>query len=197
MVPKSSPNWMSEMGSCTWRLDEESSYLTNVHTPFGWYRWRRLPFGINFAPEVFQRKMHELIEGLSGIEVVGDDFIVVGCGNTVEEANRDHDKNLVMFLERCKEQGVKLNTDKLTLRQNEIPFIGHVATGKGLRVDPAKVWAISEMPAPADKAGVQTVGTCTVPRQILATLVRHHQIIKRTDAERRRVGVGQCTANSN
>lgn len=62
---------------------------------------------------------------------------------------------LISFLERCKEQDVKLNTDKLNLRQKEVPFIGHIATDKGLRVDPAKVRAISEMPAPTDKAGVQ------------------------------------------
>ena len=45
-------------------LDEPSSYLTTFHTPFGRYRWRRMPFGISSAPEVFQRRMHELIEGL-------------------------------------------------------------------------------------------------------------------------------------
>ena len=39
--------------------------------------------------------MHELIEGLSGIEVVADDFIVIGCGNTIEEATDDHDKVLM------------------------------------------------------------------------------------------------------
>ena len=41
--------------------------------------------------------MHELIEGLSGIEVVADDFVVVGFGDTLEEAFRDHNKNLVAF----------------------------------------------------------------------------------------------------
>ena len=49
----------------------------------------------------------------------------------------------MMFLERCKEQGGKLNIDKLTLRQNEVPLIGYVSTDKGLRVDSAKPWAIS------------------------------------------------------
>ena len=43
------------------KLDEESSYLTTFHTPFGRYRWCRMPFGISSAPEVFQRRMHELI----------------------------------------------------------------------------------------------------------------------------------------
>ena len=79
-------------------LDEESSYLTTFQTPFGRYRWKRMPFGISSAPEVFQRKMHELIEGLAGVEVVADDFIAVGYGNTFEEATRDHDKTLLEFL---------------------------------------------------------------------------------------------------
>ena len=43
-------------------LDEQSSFLTTFKTPFGWYHWRRTPFGIKSAPEIFQRKMHELIE---------------------------------------------------------------------------------------------------------------------------------------
>ena len=76
------------------RLDERSSYLTTFNTPFGRYRYKRMPFGISSAPEVFQKKMHELIEGLHGIEVVADDFVVVGYGNTVDEANVDHDKRL-------------------------------------------------------------------------------------------------------
>ena len=48
-----------------------------------------------------------------------------------------------------------LNAQKLCLRETEVPFIGHVTTAKGLCVDPAKVQAIMEMPAPNDKAGVQ------------------------------------------
>lgn len=99
--------------------------------------------------------MHELIEGLSGIEVIADNFIVIGCGSTLEEANVDHDKVLMAFLERCKEQGVKLNTDKLNLRMTEVPLIGHNAMDKGLRVDPAKVRAISEMPAPTKLESMQ------------------------------------------
>jgi len=127
-------------------LDEHSSFLTTFHTPFGRYCWWRLSFGISSAPEVFQRKKHELIEGLSGVEVVADDFIVIGCRSTLEEATVDHNKVLMAFLECCKEQGVRLNTDKLNLWMTEVQFIKHIATDKGLCVDPAKVWAISEMP---------------------------------------------------
>ena len=136
-------------------LDESSSLLTTFNNPFGRYRWKRMPFGICSAPEVFQRRMHEIIEGLKGVEVVADDFVVVGFGDSIEEATTDHDKNLESFLRRCVERNLKLNVKKLKLRLQEVPFIGHVATSEGLRVDPHKVKAIQEMPPPPDVAAVQ------------------------------------------
>ena len=136
-------------------LDEPSSFLTTFHTPFGRYRWNRMPFGICSAPEVFQRRMHEVIEGLAGVEVIADDFVVVGCGDTTQGAIEDHDKNLTALLQRCEERGLKLNPDKIKLRMQKVPFIGHVATDKGLCVDPHKVQAITEMPPPTDVAAVQ------------------------------------------
>ena len=67
------------------KLDEQSSLLTTFDTPFGRFRWARLPFGISIAPEIFQRKMHELIEGLEGVEVVADDFLVHGIDAKTHE----------------------------------------------------------------------------------------------------------------
>ena len=114
-----------------------------------------MPFGICSAPEVFQRRMHELIEGLHGVEVVADDFVIVGFGGTQEEATHDHDHNLEAFLMRCGERGMKLNPEKVRLREQEVPFIGHVATGQGLSADPAKQQAILKMPPPKDVAAVR------------------------------------------
>ena len=137
------------------KLDESSSLLTTFHTPFGHYRWKRMPFGISSAPEVFQHRMHELIQGLVGVEVIADDFVAVGCGETLEKAIQDHDTNLGTLIERCEQRGITLNTDKIKFRQQEVPFIGHFATSKGLCVDPSKVQAIMEMPSPKDVAAVQ------------------------------------------
>ena len=109
-----------------------------------------MPFGISSAPEIFQRKMHNLIEGLSGVEVIADDFVVVGDGDSETKATVDHDKNLEAFLTRCRAKGLKLNKEKLQLRQREVPFLGHIASNAGLRVHPDKVKAIQEMPCPKD-----------------------------------------------
>jgi len=73
------------------------------------------------------------------------------------------------FASRCKSKEVKatdLEDDEagkmyqievaaVKLRQSQVLFIGHMATDQGLEVDPAKVRAIIEMPAPTDKLGVQ------------------------------------------
>ena len=60
------------------KLDEESSYLTTLNSPFGRHRWKRRPFGINSAPEVFQGNMNELVENLKDIELNANDFVIVG-----------------------------------------------------------------------------------------------------------------------
>ena len=83
------------------KLDTPSSYLTTFWTPFGRYRYKRLPFGISSAPEEFQRRQHEALEGLSGTEVIADDILVYGSGDCMEEAILDHDKNLTAVLERA------------------------------------------------------------------------------------------------
>ena len=53
-----------------------------------------MPFSINSAPEVFQRKMHELVEDLEGVKVVADDFMVVGFGESEEETSKSHNAHL-------------------------------------------------------------------------------------------------------
>ena len=42
-------------------------------------------FGISSASEVFQQRIHELNERLQGVEVVAEDYVVVGFGDTGQE----------------------------------------------------------------------------------------------------------------
>lgn len=76
------------------KLSEDSSKLTTFWTPFGQYRWLRLPFGISVAPEVFQAKILEIIHGLEGVEILADDVTIYGKENTIELATENHNRNL-------------------------------------------------------------------------------------------------------
>ena len=114
-----------------------------------------MPFGLPSAPEIFQRRMHKLIEGLKGIKVIADDFVIAGYCDTQEAATASHDQNLTTFLERCKEHRIKLAPEKMKLRRSSVPFIGHIASAEGLRPVPAKVEAINRMPKPNDVRAIQ------------------------------------------
>ncbi len=137
------------------QLDQESGYLTTFATPWGRYRWKRMPFGISPAPEEFQRYLDSALEGLEGIKAICDDILVCGVGDSYEEAVQDHDKKLVSLLERCRSKGIKLNSKKLLFRHNQMSFMGHLITSEGLSPDPAKVEAIQKMPIPSNKQAVR------------------------------------------
>lgn len=55
------------------QLDEESLRKCTFNTPFGRYRFQRLPFSISSAPEVFQKCIAHHLEGLEGVVNVMDD----------------------------------------------------------------------------------------------------------------------------
>lgn len=59
-------------------LDEASSKLCTMSTPYGCYRFKRLLFGISTAPEIFQHVMHDVISGLPGTAVFIEDILVWG-----------------------------------------------------------------------------------------------------------------------
>ena len=79
-------------------LDEESATLTTFNTPFGRYYWRRLPLRLSVSSEIFQKWIHQALDGLPGLLEVHDDMVIYGVGDTDEQADADHDRNLERFL---------------------------------------------------------------------------------------------------
>nr|XP_054934282.1 uncharacterized protein LOC129388145 isoform X2 [Dermacentor andersoni] len=116
-----------------------------MSTPYGRYRFLRMPFGISSAPEIFQAAMHRLLDGLPSVAVVMDDILV--WGKTKDE----HDCNLTLVLTRCREHNLRLNLKKCTFLQAEVRYLGHILTTQGLRIDPERVQDILEIPEPKTK----------------------------------------------
>ena len=110
-----------------------------------------------FSPEVFESRLQKCLEDLPGVKVIIDDIIAVGYGDTDSEALLNHDQNVVRLLERAKQVHLKLNKNKVKLRQAEVKFMGHVISRDGLKPDPDKVTAIKNMPKPTTKPEVLTL----------------------------------------
>ena len=51
--------------------------------------------------------MHELIEGQNGVEVIADDFGLVGYDDSLQAASKHHDESLSLFLQRSDERGIR------------------------------------------------------------------------------------------
>lgn len=130
------------------QLDDQSSRLTTFWTPFGRYRFVRMPFGLGPAMEIYQKKQHEVVQGLHGVLVIADDFLVFGRGDNIEEAAVDHDKNLEQLFIRLRNKNCKLNPEKVNLCASNVKFFGHVLTGDGISADPEKINAIQQIPNP-------------------------------------------------
>lgn len=69
------------------QLDDDSSKLCTYNTPFGRYRFLRMPYGISSASDVFQQKIKAPYEGIDGVEGYIDEMIVYG-------RNKKHNERL-------------------------------------------------------------------------------------------------------
>ena len=127
------------------KLDYESSLLTTFNTPRGRYRWLRLPFGVKSAPEIFQKAMDRMLEGIEGAKAIMDDILVGGRDMD------DHDRILQKVVDRATQWNLNMNFDKCQIRKNRVSYVGHMVTEHGLEPSRDKVRALTEMPAPTSK----------------------------------------------
>lgn len=124
------------------RLDEESQLLTTFNTPYGRYCFKRLPFGIVTAQDVFQKKMDQAFERVSGTVGIADDLVIFG------KDHEEHDANLYEALQCAKRNNLKFNISKCFVKQDRIKFYGHYLSKEGLEVDIDKIQAVRDMPVP-------------------------------------------------
>jgi len=133
------------------KMKESCRDLTAFTTPFGVYRFKRLPMGLKSAAEVYQRYMDYTMRGLSYkcVCVYLDDLVV---------HSRSFDQHLVDLkdvFERVKKAGLVLGPEKCLIAANEIHFLGYIVSSQGTLPDPQKTLSISEMDSPTDVSGVR------------------------------------------
>ena len=95
-------------------LTPDSREITAFMTHKGVYRYKRLMFGVNCAPEMYNKVMNQVFQGLEGVKNIFDDVFV--HGTTKEE----HDKILEEILKRLQEKELTLNIDKCNFNMDNI-----------------------------------------------------------------------------
>lgn len=107
-------------------LEEKSRKLTAFITPFDRYAFKWLPFRIRSAPEIFQRKMTEILQGLDDVAIC----IVFS------ETEKEHDERLEKVLKVMETSGLKLNkknagSDKIKFASWATSSVHRGETGPG------------------------------------------------------------------
>ena len=105
-------------------MEQDDKQKTAFLTTKGHFEFNVVPFGLTNTPPTFQRLMECVLAGLSGDHclVYLDDIIVFS--KTFEE----HLKRLRSVLDRLRTVGLKLNKQQIT-------YLGHVISTKGVEPD--------------------------------------------------------------
>lgn len=123
-------------------LAEESQHLTTFITPWGRYKFLRATMGLVSAGDEFCRQGDIAMSGIGNTEKVVDDFI------QFDLTFPQHVERVWQTLTRCREKCMTLNPKKFQFGLPEVSFCGYIVGTQGVKVDPAKIRAISDFPAP-------------------------------------------------
>lgn len=123
-------------------LDERSRNMTCFMTSFGIFRYTRLLFGANSAPEIFQRFMEDVLKGIEGVTCFIDDMLLFA--KDVEQL-REITAKVKDALEKF---NLTLNDDKCEYEKAEIKFLGHTFNKDGININEEKTKAIKAFRRP-------------------------------------------------
>ena len=130
--------WQVEMA------EECKAYTAFTCGPLGFYECDTMPFGATNAPATFQRLMHDCLGDLNmnWCIVYLDDIIIFS------DTKEEHLKRLEAVFQKLSAAGLKLKPSKCFFFREEIEYLGHVVSGKGVATNPKKVEAVTKWPTP-------------------------------------------------
>ena len=137
-----------------------------------------MPFGLTNAPAIFQRLMEEVLRGInpeSGPDFVSayiDDILVFS--STLEE----HLAHLELVMKRLEEVGLKLKPTKCRFACEEVEYLGHVITPKGLKPNPRLIAATRQFPVPSSIPDVRRfLGLASYYRRFIPRFAKIAQLL--------------------
>ena len=67
--------------------------------------------GTVVAQDIFQSKLDVIFTGMEGVTGIADDMVIAG------KDEMEHDRNFLTFMEKCMENNLTLNLEKIQFKQ--------------------------------------------------------------------------------
>src|SRR6202789_3115664 len=134
------------------RIAEGDEWKTAFRTRYGSFEWLVMPFGLTNAPAAFQRFMNDIFSDLLDVTVIVYlDNILIFSDNPA-----DHKKHVREVLRRLRKNGLFARPDKCLFSVDTVSYLGFILSQDGLKMDPAKVQAITNWPEPKKVKDIQS-----------------------------------------
>lgn len=132
-------------------LDSNSRHLTNFFAGDGIYRYKRLPFGLCNAPDVFQETLQTVVlADCEGVVNYLDDIMIYG------KTKAEHDRNLAKVLACLENHNVSINEGKCVFGKQSVPFLGFQVSSDGWQLEEEKIAALRNFRSPETLAEVKS-----------------------------------------
>ena len=134
------------------RIKEEDTSKSAFRTRYGHYEFLVLPFGLTNAPAAFMDLMNRVFRPYL------DNFVVVFIDDVLiySQDEVSHREHLRIVLETLRTHKLYAKFSKCDFWLKEVQFLGHVISGDGIAVDPAKVQAVLEWQTPKNPTEIRS-----------------------------------------
>jgi predicted aspartyl protease len=137
------------------RMREGDEWKTAFTTNRGLFEFLVMAFGKCNAPATFQTMMDSIfvvqIRRGDTNAYIDDIGIATKSDPTGQLSDEDFAIKVVKeVLQICRENKLSLKPEKCHFLQDEIPYLGHYISGKGIRPDPVKLSGIKDWPVPTN-----------------------------------------------
>lgn len=132
------------------KLHRNSREITTFMTSRGLMRFKRLLFGVNTAPEIWQRTMQELFRGCKGVLIFIDDFLIYG---TTREELKQREK---LAMDIIKANNLTLNLEKCVFETSSVEFLGYEINKDGIKPSKSKIEAVQNFKTPKTQTEVRS-----------------------------------------
>ncbi|TQE12665.1 hypothetical protein C1H46_001685 [Malus baccata] len=133
------------------RMNIEDIPKTAFRTHDGHYEFTVMPFGLSNAPATFQSLMNSIFRPYlrKFVLVFFDDILVYSPSLAT------HISHLETIFETLSHHSLKVKLSKCSFGQDQIDYLGHTISGKGVAVDASKIQAIMDWPQPTSLKGLR------------------------------------------